>query len=487
MASKVSFKELKERWWDKKEDIEFFSINRDPSNFLPTQEKFFNDRESQAILISGGYRSGKTDILLRKCVLLSLIFDENEGLIGRKTSTEVEVVTLSQLEEICDPSLYKYHPKQGIIQFANGSKIYLRGLDVLQGPGEQDTKKAIAFIRGLNLGWYAIDQAEEVEHSIVEHLNSRLSRNNVPFRQGMMTSNPTNFWAYDDFKKYPKPGYRLLEVSMMENKDNLPQDYIDKQMALKESMPRYYVQYVEGKWDEFMSSENTVMEMPTLDKLRLQVKEPIREWEGFKIYKEPNHRHIYQIGADPTEGKKDRGSISVVDLSTGEEVAKYAKTVLYDILAEKVNAVALLYKNIKRVIPEANNYAFIMELQNYKLRLYQEKTLGTKEKKERTNLGFRTTRDNKIFLAHSFENLVANGKATVYDKDTVDEFHSFVHNGARMEARSGSHDDRVMATFLAYMDADPENPRNNPEAVGVIQRELAKEYQKSRRLTRTML
>jgi len=465
MENKIDFTQLKTQWWDNKKNIEYFSVGTaKPSKFLPTQYKFFNDRESKSILISGGYRSGKTDVLLRKAVLLSLIFPKNEGLLGRRTATELEVATLSHLEEICDGRLFTYKPKQMIVEFFNGSKIYLRGLDIMQS-GETEMKKAIAFIRGLSLGWYAVDQAEAIEFPIIEHLDARLSRNTVPFRQAMLTSNPTNFWGYDVYKRNPHKGYRLLEVSMMENKDNLPEDYLKDQLELEHTRPRYFKQYVLGKWDEFMTSQDMVFEETTLDKLRTQVKEPIRVYEGIKIYKEPSNRSFYQIGADPSEGKHDNASFSVIDITTGEEVAKYADVVLYDIFASKIEKACQIYR-VKQIVPEANNFAFIMELSKRNLpRIYQEKVMDTKDRQEKEKMGFITTRDRKIYLTENFESLVQQCKSIIYDKDTVEEFHAFVKNGAKMEARPGAHDDRVMATMLGYLDVDPEGGTKPPDAL----------------------
>lgn len=453
-----NFEELKIQWWDKKADFTKFSIGveKEAHEFNPSQETFFNDRESRAVLLSGGYRSGKTDVLLRKCVLLSLLFPGNEGLLGRKTATEVEVITLPQLEEICDPRLYEYHAKQMIIEFVNGSKIYLRGLDVLQGEGNNERKKAIAFIRGLNLGWYAIDQAESVDGSIIEHLTARLSRNTVPFRQAMLTSNPTNFWGYDCFKKNLKKGYRLLEVSMFENERNLPPDYLEEQLEYKETRPRYFQQYVLGKWDEFMMSEDTVVEKKVLEKVSQYARDPLTEWKGFKIYKQPNDRHFYRVGVDPTEGQHDNGVVQVVDTQTGEQVAVYAQRVLYDILAERVNDICGYYRNIELVIPESNNYALVMQLQNYNWRIFRDKNYGSDNPQESDKLGFRTTREKKRYLAQNFEELASTGKLTVYDRETISELNTFVHLGDRIGGASGKYDDRVMSLFLACLDINPE-------------------------------
>lgn len=453
------FDEVRRLWWEEKKNVDRFSVGVETESkvkeFNPSQFLFFNDRESSSLMLSGGYRSGKTDIMLRKALFLSLIFPGNAGLLGRKTQTEIEVVTLNDFRNICDPLLYNHQVKNGILEFFNGSKIYLRGLDVLQGGGEKDVKKAIEFIRGLNLGWYGIDQAEGVDRIIVEHLDARLSLD-VPFHQALLNCNPTNFWAYDLYKVEKPQGYRLIEVSLMENAHNLPKDYVEKQKSTEYSRPRYYKQYVLGHWDEFMSSENTVLEPFSLEKLTSQVREPLREYNGWSIYKEPNERHVYQIGGDPSEGKHDRASGTVVDMITGEKVASYSKTILYDVFAEKIWKIHQFYRNVKRVVPESNNFAFIMELQNYRVNLYRDKSFGTEDAKEKDRIGFRTTRDKKLYLVQNFEQLLAEGKATVYDKETVNQFHTFINNGTKMEAMNGKYDDDVMSTLLAYVDVEPE-------------------------------
>ena len=121
-----------------------------------------------------------------------------------------------------------------------------------------------------------------------------------------------------------------------------------------------------------------------------------------------------------------------------------------------------------------------MELSKRSLpRIYQERIMDTRERQEKEKIGFTTTRDRKIFLTENFESLVQQGKAIIYDKDTVEEFHAFVKNGAKMEARPGAHDDRVMSTMLGYVDVNPD--------VLQVERDIIKEELNKKRMVRSYL
>ena len=169
----------------------------------PTQEKFvFSDKKFSCF--SGGWGNGKTTAgCLRSLVLSS--YPNNFGLVGRLTYPELRDTTRRSFFEICPPDFYdpseggEWRISENHLKFKNGSEIIFRHLD-------QVSEKELL---SLNLGWFYIDQAEEVSEQIFLILQSRLRLNTVPNRYGFVTCNPEpGNWIYRRFKK-PQEENRL--------------------------------------------------------------------------------------------------------------------------------------------------------------------------------------------------------------------------------------------------------------------------------------
>lgn len=433
--------------------------------YKPVQSEFISDFKSDFCLNSGGYGSGKSLALYVKLILLCKCFPGNRVLLGRKTLSDIDRAVLPELFDLMPPTWYEHRVKDGLINFTNGSQIILFGLDAMQSGGVQDIKKAQQKLKSLNLGAYFIDQLEEVEYEVIEVLNSRLRRNEVPFRQGNMDSNPANFWAYHMFKqkqKWTGEGWTddnrsnatLYETSMLYN-PHLPWDYIRKQIGMGDD---YVKRFVLGQWSTDTLLKGSVFSRENIKWLESMRRQPVSTEEGCEIYEQPISGMEYRMGVDPSEGVVDPSSISVVSFD-GKKVAKFNGKVPIQGLADKVKF--LYYKYYKPlIIPESNSAgtALIREIRD--LKVYRRKQLEYKTDIETEKLGFRTTWDSKQQLIAHFQKLLRGQSIRIYDTKTVEEMKSFMwsndatHQGAG--AARGFHDDDIMATMLSYWDYTPE-------------------------------
>src|ERR1035437_1760251 len=269
---------LGQRWLRGEVDIETFN----KITLTPMQSAFVNSKE-RMVLANGGFASGKTTGFIVKLYLLSVFFPGNRILLGRKSRVDVEQATLPDIFDIFPENTYTYRPGPGIIEFPNGSQIIIYGLDVMQGGSSQDIKKSVQKIKSLNLGAVFIDQLEEIDYSIIEALTGRLRRD-VPLQQMCFTGNPANYWAYDYFKVNPRPGTRLIQSSMMDNKANLKPEFIADQLA----KPKIYVdKFVYGIWDPTTLVEGTVFGEEALIHVQSTIAEPIRTADGIVIFANP--------------------------------------------------------------------------------------------------------------------------------------------------------------------------------------------------------
>lgn len=169
-------------------------------------------------------------------------------LIGRRHSTDLSDSTQRDFLNLFG-GMGKWSPKNGSFKFYKDgqmwSEVIFRHLDDLQS------------LTNMNLSGFWIDQAEEVAEEAYDFLVGRIRRP-VQRREGFITFNPGGHdWIWRRFlKKIGKDGkrmsnaddYFLVTASTLENRQNLPEDYVKGLLA----MPKAYVKrFVEGSFDVF--------------------------------------------------------------------------------------------------------------------------------------------------------------------------------------------------------------------------------------------
>lgn len=434
-------------------------------NLNDKQWEFVNSKTRYS-LISGGFASGKTTAFIVKLILLSLWFPGNRILLGRRSRTDVERATLPDFMDICPEGIYEHKVGPGKIVFGNGSEIIFFGLEALQAGAGQDIKKAEQAIKSLNLGAVFIDQLEEVEERVFEALSGRLRRN-VGFQQMCFTTNPANFWAYDYFKVNPRKNTLLIETSMLDNKNNLTEDFIADQLSKGE---KYVRRYVYGEWSPDSLVEGGVFSQETIKKQQFYVREPKREFDGIKIWEEPSANYEYQIGIDPSEGAVDPSVIKVICKETGEEVAMYKAFIPIAPLTEKAIQIAIMY-SLKRkplLVPEATGIGAALiealKLTGYS-HIYEREIFSQREKKTTKKLGFHTNYATKSQLIEHGKNLFDKGMLKLRSIACLEEMKTFIYSNEVAKrgagAQSGYHDDEIMATLLACWNIQPTTAREN--------------------------
>jgi PBSX family phage terminase large subunit len=198
---------------------------------------------------SGGFGNGKTTAGCLKGIALSQ-YPGNFGLVGRLTYPELRDTTRRSFFELCPPEYYakehggEWRRSENHLILANGSEVIFRHLDTI---AEKE-------LLSLNLGWFYIDQAEEIGEKLFLVLQSRLRKANVPRRFGFITCNPEpGNWIYERFAKPAEEGqlkkdYHYVSATTREN-PHLPADYVP---TLLESYPEELIKrYIEGKWEVY--------------------------------------------------------------------------------------------------------------------------------------------------------------------------------------------------------------------------------------------
>lgn len=429
-------------------------LNGKTFKFSPKQKEFISDFKSRYILYSGGYGCGKSLALYIKIILFAKCFPGNRIVLGRRTLADIERTILPDLFDLMPSSWFTHRVKDGIINFPNKSQIILFGLDALQEGSEADKKKAQQKLKSLNIGAFFIDQLEEVEYEVFNTLSTRMRRN-VPFQQGNMTTNPANFWAYDYFKANPREGTKLVQGSMLDNKDNLPEAYL-RDMLSKDQ--RWIRRYVNGEWTPDVLTDRAVFAEEHIRRLETMKKRPLEMDEGCEIYEKPRKELVYQMGIDPSEGVIDPSSISIVS-SEGKKVAKWNGKIPLPVLIEKTKY--LYYKYFRPLVVPEVNAAGAALLEGIKdLKIYKRRVFEYRGKKEIEKLGFKTSHQSKAALISHFQTLLRTGYPKIFDEKTIDQFKVFIWSDSAKEkgagAQKGFHDDDVMSTLLAFWEITPQ-------------------------------
>lgn len=124
------------------------------------------------ICASGGYGNGKTHICNAKILSLSARFPKYRSAILRSSAKDLRETTMVSFFKICPPELYddakggRRSDTLNYLRLINGSEIIWLHL--------KDYDESV--VRGLEVNSAFIDQAEEVEENIYDHLDSRVGR-----------------------------------------------------------------------------------------------------------------------------------------------------------------------------------------------------------------------------------------------------------------------------------------------------------------------
>jgi len=209
----------------------------------PNQAKFLQCEEN-VVAFFGGIGNGKTFAGILKGLLRVMDKDQKPqlGMIARQTypelrdSTQRTFFELAHMVGLMPGVHYDYKKQENRVIFKNGHEIIFRSLD--------DPAKLLS----INLGWFYIDQMEEVSEEVFLTLLGRLRAVSDPQCWG--TGNPLGHnWVWHRFIHDPVPGNIMFSAKTDENKKNLPDGYID---SLMNNYNEIWVnRYVYGSWDAF--------------------------------------------------------------------------------------------------------------------------------------------------------------------------------------------------------------------------------------------
>lgn len=211
-------------------------------NLLTAQDGFiFSDARYPAYI--GAWGTGKSFALIQRAMILSEESPKNLGVIFRREFTDLRDSTCKDFERYTG---YKISSERSVV-LPNKSEILFRHLEETQGT-----------IQNLNLGWFGIEQGDELDtDEIFNILRGRLRRD-VRRRSGFVIGNTNGHdWQYKLWKATPgaDQDYQLFEASSFDAEKYLPADTIADWKKLEQSSPKIYRRFVLNSWEESDTSD----------------------------------------------------------------------------------------------------------------------------------------------------------------------------------------------------------------------------------------
>jgi len=194
------------------------------------------------VLAGGSYRGGKSAWLTGEAIQLSLETPNNVGILLRQKLTDFKRTTLLTLQEFLPEEIIEqHHQTDHYYKLKNGSTIFYAGL------GDDDAGKSL--IHSMSLGWFGVDQAEEISESHFDTLCSRFSLMVPGVRyRGLLTANPAPGWVRNRFIEQKLPDHIFIQMLPKDNKYK-PADYEERLREQWKNSPELIARYLDGDWD----------------------------------------------------------------------------------------------------------------------------------------------------------------------------------------------------------------------------------------------
>lgn len=131
--------------------------------------------------------------------------------------------------------------------FVNGSQILFRSFRQYKSDRRNQFEGKI---KALNLGWWGIDEGNEIEENEFLLLQGRLRLNTVPRHCGFLATNPPSkdhwIYKYFDAPGVDKSKYFSVHASTRDNQKHLPADYISNME--QNYSPSWIQKFIDGEY-----------------------------------------------------------------------------------------------------------------------------------------------------------------------------------------------------------------------------------------------
>ncbi len=221
--------------------------------------KYYNPKPKQIqahkcrakyVLFGGAMGGGKSWFLCAEAIKQAMKYKGNRLVIVRKELSVLRRTTLVTFRSICPKEIIKSFNQSTLeVTFVNGSVLTFIDANISKDPLLQK-------IKGLEIGWFGIDEANEVSAEVYKLLKTRLRwvlpNKEKPNYEGRLTSNPEACWLIPTFIQSTNEDEVYIQSLTTDNFDEQSEYVINLKEAFKDS-PNLLRKYLYADWSSIDS------------------------------------------------------------------------------------------------------------------------------------------------------------------------------------------------------------------------------------------
>ncbi len=197
------------------------------------------------LLFGGAMGGGKSWFLCAEAIKNAMMFPGNRLVIVRKELSVLRKTILVTFQSICPSAIIANFNQSSLkVTFINGSVLYF--LDANKSKDPLFNK-----LKGLEIGWFGIDEANEVAIEAYQILKTRLRwvlpNGDTPRYEGRLTSNPENCWLLPTFITSNSESEAYIQSLTSDNFDQESEYYQSLEETFKDN-PTLKQKYLLGDW-----------------------------------------------------------------------------------------------------------------------------------------------------------------------------------------------------------------------------------------------
>lgn len=197
------------------------------------------------LLFGGAMGGGKSWWLCAEAIRQAMKYNGNRLVIVRKELSVLRRTTLVTFFSICPKEIITNFNQSSLeVKFINGSILTFLDANISKDPLLQKLK-------GLEIGWFGIDEANEISIEVYQLLKTRLRwilpNKSTPSYEGRLTSNPEPCWLIPVFIQSNNPSEIYIQSLTTDNYDENSEYVANLKQAFKDT-PNLLRKYLYGDW-----------------------------------------------------------------------------------------------------------------------------------------------------------------------------------------------------------------------------------------------
>lgn len=290
--------------------------------------KYYQPKPKQAIahscrakylLFGGAMGGGKSWWLCAEAIRQAMKFPGNRVVILRKELSVLRRTTLVSFLSICPPQIIKHFNQTSLeITFINGSVLTFLDANISKDPLLQK-------IKGLEIGWFGIDEANEISIEVYQLLKTRLrwvlQSGKKPDYEGRLTSNPEACWLLPVFVQSLNINECYIQSLTTDNYD-VDSEYVQNLKEAFKDSPNLLRKYLYADW----SLVDTINQLIPSEAI-LNAKESIF-CNGF-----------ISMGVDVARYGDDRTVFTILNSGNIEKIESYSQTAITEVATRTIQLI----------------------------------------------------------------------------------------------------------------------------------------------------